>query len=272
VTTTIHVPAPPLDAAVECIWHSDGSGPARVLERVIPTGAVDVVFDLEPRCVRIRRHHDATERSYRGPVVSGPHGQSFVMECPGDRASLGIGFRPGAAAAILGVPLHELTDRHLELEDLWGSAALVFRDRLAAAPSVASVFDVVERELRGRLAARRPAHALVAYALRRFEETRSNLRIDEVVRSTGYSSRRFITVFEAAVGLTPKRYGRVRRLQHAIGTLRPAANVHWARFALEAGFCDQSHLIREFQAIAGVSPGAYIAAVHGGAANHVPVA
>jgi AraC-like DNA-binding protein len=75
------------------------------------------------------------------------------------------------------------------------------------------------------------------------------------------------------VGLTPKQYGRVRRFQQARKLSASLDAPDWTEIAYVCGYADQSHLIHDFQAFAGHSPGAY----HRGATvpllpNHVPPA
>jgi transcriptional regulator GlxA family with amidase domain len=58
--------------------------------------------------------------------------------------------------------------------------------------------------------------------------------------------------------LTPKLYARVRRFQRAREMVRKAADPDWAAVAAACGFCDQSHLIRDFGEFAGLRPVAYL--------------
>jgi transcriptional regulator GlxA family with amidase domain len=58
---------------------------------------------------------------------------------------------------------------------------------------------------------------------------------------------------ETAISL--KAYARITRLNHAMALADRAARPGWARLAAEAGFFDQSHLVRECRALAGLSPG-----------------
>jgi AraC-like DNA-binding protein len=64
-------------------------------------------------------------------------------------------------------------------------------------------------------------------------------------------------LFHSQVGLTPKLFGRVQRFQWLLDRINRGANVDWARVALDAGYFDQSHMIRDFRAFTGVSPVRY---------------
>jgi transcriptional regulator GlxA family with amidase domain len=84
-------------------------------------------------------------------------------------------------------------------------------------------------------------------------------------------SERLTRCFSQQIGLTPKRFARVRRFQR---TLRRSAAevvpVDWARLAAECGFYDQAHLIHEFRAHAGRTPLEY-SPRSPAEQNHVPV-
>ena len=71
------------------------------------------------------------------------------------------------------------------------------------------------------------------------------------------------------MGLTPRGFQRLARFRSALAGIDGAAGLGWAAFALEHGYCDQSHLIREFREHAGLTPPEYVRQ-RGPALNHVP--
>lgn len=81
--------------------------------------------------------------------------------------------------------------------------------------------------------------------------------VREIARDIGLSQRRLIQVFTSSVGLTPKRYLRVCRFQRARGLAGNTVSPDWARVALECGYFDQSHLIRDFRQFTGFTPGEF---------------
>ena len=82
--------------------------------------------------------------------------------------------------------------------------------------------------------------------------------VRDLARRVGLSQRRFIQLFTADVGLTPKLYGRVRRFQWARELVRHVPKPDWAAVAASCGFFDQSHLIRDFGEFSGLSPVDYL--------------
>lgn len=72
----------------------------------------------------------------------------------------------------------------------------------------------------------------------------------------GLSPFHFVRVFKQATGLTPHRYLLERRLERARELLLCRSRA-LAEVAIEAGFCDQSHLTLQFKRAYGVTPGEF---------------
>ena len=77
-----------------------------------------------------------------------------------------------------------------------------------------------------------------------------------VARELGLSERQLERRLLTRTGLTPKRYASLRRFERAASALNGAESL--AQLALEAGYYDQSHFIREFSRYAGTSPGRFV--------------
>jgi AraC-like DNA-binding protein len=84
------------------------------------------------------------------------------------------------------------------------------------------------------------------------------MRVDEVSDRIGLLPRTLRRRFAAQVGLSPKRFGRVQRLQRVVRGLDGKAQVDWAATAARYGYCDQAHLADEFRDLVGVTPAGYL--------------
>lgn len=80
--------------------------------------------------------------------------------------------------------------------------------------------------------------------------------VREIAAGTCYSQRQLERIFREGVGMSPKTYLRLLRINRSMRLLRPGASL--AETAQEAGYFDQSHFIRDFKAVCGVTPGAYL--------------
>ena len=87
-------------------------------------------------------------------------------------------------------------------------------------------------------------------------EANPSLQMAEVGRLAGLSTKRMIALFRAEVGLAPKAYARVRRLQATLRYLG-AGTADGAGIAADTGYFDQAHLVREFRSFTAMTPMQY---------------
>jgi AraC-like DNA-binding protein len=272
VIARVHRPGFPLAGFVDCFWHFDGYPSSHARERALPTGTVKLVVNLHEDRMRVfLREDDFEGQRFRGSVVCGAQAGYFVLEPSQQMSVVGIHFRPGGAAPFLGAPAGEFTNRHLGLDDVWGAPeASELRERLLEAGSSEAMFGVLEYALLNRLERPLLAHPAVAYALRQLAARPAVSHISDIQDQTGYGAKRFIELFRNAVGLTPKVYCRIMRFQSVIERLACGRRVEWASVALDGGYCDQSHLNREFRALSGLTPSEYRPG-DDDRPNHVPI-
>lgn len=191
---------------------------------------------------------------------------------------MGVHFKPGGAFALLRLPAGEFANTHVDLESLWGPAAAELRDRLCALSVPLERFRFLENALIARLSDPPTRHGAVARALGLLMRTHGRATVRDLAKAVQLSQRRLIEVFTTEIGLTPKLFGRVLRFQRALA-LSNAPGFDWARLALDCGYFDQSHLIRDFVEFSGISPSDYQrrqieldrAAIHV-KRNHLPLA
>ena len=251
------VPSPPLAEFIERFWQCSDD-PSHLRERILPGGTFELVVNLQDDEIRIYDPlHPGHFRRYSGAVVSGTYRRSFLIDPKQHASIIGVHFKPGGAFPFLGLPADEMTDTHLDLESLWGPAARELRDQLCSARAAGQRFSLLQNALVSRLRIAPERHRAVHLALRLFSQSHGATKIHHVARRIGLSQRRLLPVFEAEVGLTPKLYCRLQRFQMVRESVNGIQNPNWANVAVHCGYFDQSHLIRDFHAFAGLSPRVY---------------
>jgi AraC-like DNA-binding protein len=269
-------PAPPLDTYVECFWWSQRNDPQPFYEHMLPGGNAQLIFALhETPIVCLPRPSSTDGVIWSRGVVHGPQWNYFVSGPKPRGAVVGVSFHPGAAGVLLGVPITEVTDRHITIDALWGTRGGGLHARLMEANDPVNVFRVLEQELRARLARPLLIHPAVAHALAPRSNLWSSLRVSDIQRESGYSPKHFIALFRSAVGLTPKHYYRVKRFTTVLRCLASGNAANLADLAASAGYSDQAHLTREFLELAGITPRQYLprdpdSVLHHQARNSVP--
>lgn len=96
----------------------------------------------------------------------------------------------------------------------------------------------------------------MARALSMLDGGADESRIAVVARAVGMSERQLERRFRARVGVTPKHYARLRRFERAVTLARQSPSLTAA--AIDAGYYDQAHFIRDFRTFVGEAPGAFL--------------
>ena len=242
-------PRPELSEWIECYWSIRGHSSDPIPNRVLPDGCSDLILGIRGM----------------GPAVVGTMRAARLYPVVGPVDLFGVRFRPGGSFRFLGVPLWELTDQRVPLDDLWGSEALLLADAADAVTleeRVARAERVLLARLRSRAARRTAAEELAGRGVALLRRARGGVGVREVAAALGVGERRLQRAFDHAVGVGPKALAgvlRFRRLTQAIAAASERGPIPWAALAAEAGYADQPHLVREFKRLAGLTPAQYLA-------------
>jgi AraC-like DNA-binding protein len=252
-------PKPPLLKFVDNFWLYEGHEAERRTERILPTGTLELVINLRQNELRFfdtERPENCSR--FSGAVVSGASGRAFAPDTPEEAFIIGVHFKPGGAFPFLGLPAGDLADTHVDLETLWGASAGQLRERLCEARNSDERFQLLQEALLSRLCHGAEQHYAVSAALEMFGKNQAGPRVREAAKHLGLSQRRFIEVFKAEVGMTPKLFGRIQRFQQTRTFIQHNPSINWADLAVDLGYFDQSHFIREFLEFSGLSPTDYL--------------
>ena len=237
-------PKPSLARFVELFWHDDRYRTLSHRERVLPTGAFTMIFELESGA----------------SIVSGLHTRCTEFDTAPVSTVVGVLFRPAGARGVFDFSAEELYNKTTPLNLLWGAAADDLCNHLREATCPNARLQILEEGLTSRIKPHAILHPAVDYGLRRFRDVPHIARILEVVKDAGLSRRRFSQLFREQVGLTPKLYCRLRRFYWALDRISSGSRIEWVDVALAAGYSDQAHLIHDFREFSGFSPAALLSA------------
>jgi len=274
-------PAAPLDRFVDCFWWSRRETPQTHWEYLLPSGHAQLVFALHDAPLTCVPCGDAVPLVWTGSLLHGPQRRYYAAGPKPCGAVVGVSFRPGGVGAMLGIAAAGLADSHVGLDALWGHRARLLREELLGAPTPVAMFRILERRLAEPLRWSLAMHPAVAQALSDWrgvalhERPAAGLRVGDVGGARGergyggYSAKHFIACFREAVGMTPKHYLRIQRLNDALRALARDPRPPLADVAARAGYADQSHFTRECRELAGCTPNRYRALDAGSPLHHV---
>ena len=167
---------------------------------------------------------------------------------------IGFRFHPAAAAGWLGLPLTELVGARLTLEELWGKRARRLVGRVCVEDNLESLLSSLQVAVTEESITNDP-DALMGTA---FSLIESGVPPEEqllpwLMRALDMSERTLRRRFHENFGYGPRTLARILRYQRFL-RLSSQSRSPTAVLASEAGYSDQSHLVRESRRLTGRTP------------------
>jgi len=182
----------------------------------------------------------------------------FTVPLEGRGGAIGVKFRPGGFRPFADRSLAAFANRR------WPLAAVLGERAAALAAEVFACFDDdgrviahVETFLRSHRPRQDAAMELAARTVARIAEDRTITRVEQLLDEAGTTLRRLQRLFREHVGATPKWVIQRYRLIEAADRLAAGDAADGAALALDLGYADQAHFIRDFKRIVGRPPAAY---------------
>lgn len=247
---------PPLNRFVECFWTLEGDGPSAggTPERILPDGCVELILNFGDRFSQHQNNQrELQPRHFLVGQMSGP----ILISPNGAVQLLGIRFHPGGTAPFLRVPMNDLTDQIAELGSL---SSELERELLIVSEDLSSLRErttAIESVLMARLL-RGSHHSFAIKLAARIVESAGCVSVDQLATAAGISSRQLERRFLREIGIGPKLLGRILRFQQVFRAVERVDSA-WASIAVECGYYDQAHLIRDFTQFAGQTPAVLLA-------------
>lgn len=229
------------------------------VERIVPDGCPEIIVNLGDPFLRAL--DDGGAREQDACLVVGQLRTSLLTQPSGNVDLLGVRLEPAGLRAILGCSVRDLTDADVPLGDVCARTRDLLLDTAMLAPEherVVRVEWLLRAVARAQRTARTSRNALAGEAALRVERMRSPT-VGALACAMSVSARSIERAFADEIGIGPKEYIRIRRLQRVIRLLDGARErPDWAGLSAACGYCDQPHLVREFGLIAGLTPESYL--------------
>jgi AraC-like DNA-binding protein len=189
-----------------------------------------------------------------GTFAAGLSDCSVIIDSFGRSNCLQVNFTPLGAGRFFGLPMSELANRIVALDEVVGMDARTLRDRLGETPSWNERFNIVQSMILSRLATAPMPSPATTWAYARLLGSGGAERIGKIAAGLDWSRKHLVQKFRDEIGLPPKLVARIVRFNRALALRRSLDGNGWADIAAECGYSDQSHLVRDFAELAGETP------------------
>ena len=194
-------------------------------------------------------------------ALSGVTTRKYSRTLEGNSRVLGVKFWPGGLRPLVTPPVSAFTDKVLPLPEVFGEAAAGLDARALAHADHHAAIAVVETFLRELKPVADETLAFVRGVAERIASDRGMRTVAQLADAFAVSERTLQRLFGEYVGVSPKWMIRRYRLQEAATRMAAAEAIDWPQIALDLGYADQAHFIRDFKRLIGKAPADYFRAM-----------
>lgn len=237
-----------LSHLIETYWVSDTMVSFASTRRILPDGCVDIIFSFT--------NNDGAGRllPFMPYIVGTMTSFLDVSYDTGMVQMLGIRFRPNGITAFTKIPVSELTDKSIELaltETLFDSS---FYERLSGFQTMKERIFSIEIYLISRLPNYFIPEKRIDYVVECIRKANGLITVRQIAAAACLSERQLERKFKSVIGISPKIFSRIIKFRYTVDYLRCSPKDSLYMAALECGYFDHSHLIKDFREFGGVLP------------------
>jgi AraC-like DNA-binding protein len=221
--------------------------------RIIPSGFSEMIFYYGDRYLSI----DSNNNSEALPIfqISGQKKEFYDVQATGKIGLIAVTFKPDAAKLFLKIPVSEIKNISVSLEDIYGIRIKEFESKWKEALNNKERINLIETFLIKQLnESLKLDYNRINYSLRFIDRNKGIVSVEKLAQLSCLSTRQFNRKFTEYVGLNPKQFTRIVRFQNTIYTQQQNLFENFTDVAYQCGYYDQAHFINEFKLFTGYTP------------------
>ena len=190
---------------------------------------------------------DGSQLTVPGAIITGPKNKPVGLLYDRDYLMVKVAFHPTGTYRLLDIPMQETVNSGLDATRFWGEDVTVVLHCLCETNSYDEMIEIVgsflQKKVKQKVKPAEPIDNVAVMMLDPFNE----YSLEEWASLACLSLRQFERNFITRVGISPKMFIRIVRFEHAMKVKNVSPDKSWAQIALECGYTDSSHLLKEFK-------------------------
>lgn len=194
---------------------------------------------------------------HSGIAVYGVSSRMYTKHLKSAGRAFGVKFHPGGFYPYIKQPLSSLTDSSMSMMDAFGTEGEPLFSALRGGEPPEILARHADRLLRDAMPEQDPISAAILEIITYIQQNRDVTRVEQLSTRFDLHIRKLQRLFHKYVGVSPKWVIQLYRLHNAAEMLNRGEADDWAKLSAELGFFDQSHFIRAFKSMLGMTPDSY---------------
>jgi len=231
-----------LSRYIEHYWVSDDFGGEMEFHKIIPDGCVDIIFTFD-------KTKEICYANIIGAMTSF-HEVSYAQNVQ----VFGICFKPAGITAFTRVPVNEFTNRDVDLTLVNTLIDKSFSETLLEKQHVQEIIAHTDNYFISRLPILYRPEYQIFHAVDLIYDAKGQITPAKIATEVCLCQRHFERKFKSAIGFSPKTFAKIIRFKHALKCLRNNPCQDLLTIAVECGYYDHTHLIKDFKTFSGNTP------------------
>jgi AraC-like DNA-binding protein len=242
---------------VELFWEGsfNENSMERISMKVIPNGCLELIIHLNDRHCDLQNAFGWSQSP--DYMIVGMHTKPYFIQFGNLVKVFAIRFKPDGFYNIFGVPASVIKD---SIEDFSQVIGIKFRDfsqRIKEKKCFKEMISYTESQLLKNLENKIINSNYVSLAAEAIRQTKS-LKMKDLPNQVYISMRQLDRQFKEQIGISPKHYMRITRLNEVRRLLNNNCRMDLTSVAYHCGYSDQAHFINEFKSFTGELPTIFI--------------
>ena len=253
-----HILKGELNKYIESVFHFKDFIPDHSIERVVPTGHIFILFELDGIS---RNTYDNTTLKVAGTFskvwVSGMHRNYLSISAHKHSEMLVIQFKPFGGFPFFHLPIYKLNDKVVSADEVFGDEIFELRKKIIEKQTSSEKFGLIENWLNSRFNVEKTPNSELISIINQFV-IKPESNHNTIVSSYSKTQKNLIGQFKKFCGLTPKVFHRMNRFNEILQQIKDKQQISWSQIAYQFDYADQSHFIKEFKEFSGFNPQEFI--------------
>jgi AraC-like DNA-binding protein len=227
--------------------------------RLFTDGNTGIVFTFKNNLISNFKNHELPEY-LPDSFIYGQLTDFKDIFLPGEIDLIIAVFQPPGINQLTGIPADKLSDYIIQTEFLFGRKGTELHEKLSEQTNTLEKLSLLNGFFIEIIRRRTFSNNLIIQAsIQLIIQNKGLVSVNQLSRYTGYCERHIERKFVESIGLNPKMFCNIVKLHNFLKYLKekPANNIITG-VAYEAGYSDQSHLIKEFRKYTGMTPKEYV--------------
>lgn len=226
--------------------------------RLFSDGNTGVVFSLKSKLISAISNDEVKKYLPTSFLYGQLHGFKDIYS-ENETSLIIVVFQPNGIYQLLGIPATEFQDSIIPVEEVFDQKVAALQEKLSQQNNQTRV-ELLNHFFRSLINNKLVSNqSIINNSLDFILTNKGDFSVKQLVEHTGYTERHLERKFKECIGLNPKKFGNVIRLHHFLKLLKNRSDAtSLTAICYDAGFSDQSHLIKDFRKHTGISPREYL--------------